>query len=949
MSILPKSLKFRYMLVIASVIVVTALVSIFNAFETIQELSDFYIKTFENSLFDDKRNELRSAIQIAEDTIQTFYQISLKEIVQKEIKQTLKYNSELLIKIIKAYYEEHKDKVPLGVLKKEILRMIRHANYGNSGYFFVLTRRGVLLEHPYHPELVGKNVLNLKDVEGHYFIKKFLELASKKGEGFVQYLWPQPGKSAPEVKLTYITVFKPFNWIIGTGLYPSQYYQELEDRVKKQALNLLKNIRYGRNGIGYFWVMDETGRILMHPIWPELVNKKNKVTQMILQELGGRNSAFVIYKWPKPGEKEPKLKISYVVRFEPWDWIIGTGMYVEDIKSNILILEEKTRRHIQGWIIKSSIISLLIAFLTLIILKRFSERNIFKRLKLLEYRLEDIARGQLTLVSTSPGEDEIGKIEEDINKVAQAFKQIHEELNRVIHALREGHEVSLNLEGLQGEYRTILESLFTFYQELFTAFNLIEKFALSLESGNLEDANSNRMYALPPVFLKIVKRLELAKKNLLNILEEIKEILLKIEEGEFDIEVKTSASGVYGEIIQDLGQILNNFKKILKQIELTSMEVLKGNLNVRIPETDFKGGYKRIAHYLNQIISQLKMHIQSVERLLQKERELLELRELVEEDSTVEESLNRISQILERKFGIKRYAFYEVNSELIKILLPHSGQNRFCKKEVYGSPELCRANRLKKTIIGRSKSWGGECEYFNYELGNYYLCIPFLFEEETRYVLQILTESEEELNSLLGQVKEIKTYLNTILPIVEVKKLLKTLEERSVKDGLTGLYNRHFLNEYILKSSEFSLRYGHTLGILMIDIDFFKKVNDEFGHDVGDKVLKQIADILSSRFRKTDVIVRYGGEEFLVVLHNIEEKKLMQIAEDIRKEVEKASFKTPQGEIKKTISIGVAIFPEDSKDIWEVIKFADIALYHAKKTGRNRVVRFTRALIQTEL
>ena len=75
----------------------------------------------------------------------------------------------------------------------------------------------------------------------------------------------------------------------------------------------------------------------------------------------------------------------------------------------------------------------------------------------------------------------------------------------------------------------------------------------------------------------------------------------------------------------------------------------------------------------------------------------------------------------------------------------------------------------------------------------------------------------------------------------------------------------------------------------------------------------------------------------------------MQIAEDIRKEVEKASFKTPHGEIKKTISIGVAIFPEDSKDIWEVIKFADIALYHAKKTGRNRVVRFTRALIQTEL
>ena len=319
----------------------------------------------------------------------------------------------------------------------------------------------------------------------------------------------------------------------------------------------------------------------------------------------------------------------------------------------------------------------------------------------------------------------------------------------------------------------------------------------------------------------------------------------------------------------------------------------------------------------------------------------------MEEDRTLEEIYQRIAFLIEEKFKIKNYSFYEAKKRGLEKLLPIGLDESYCKSEVYKDATSCRAYRLKQTILGRPWIWGSECEKFELKSNLARLCIPFIFEEETRYILQVLV-FPEEFEEVRKNTEELKLYLNHILPIVEIKKLLQTLKEQSIKDALTGLYNRHFLNEYLIKTSELCLRHGHSLGILMIDIDFFKKVNDQFGHDVGDEVLKQIAGIIHKKFRKADVVVRYGGEEFLVVLHNVEEQKLIELAEELRREVSQTPLKISSGEIYKTISIGIAIFPKDSKDIREVIKFADIGLYHAKKTGRNKIVRFTRALIQTE-
>ncbi len=944
MWIFRKSVKFRFFFIILIIIFLIALIHILTAFETIKSLSHFFSENYKNVVVNDKKNELKTAIQIAQNTIQIFYEKSLKVMVKETAKKKVKYLSDLMIHIIKTYYQEEKEKIPESQLKQRILTLIKQANYGGGeGYFFVLNDKGILLEHPYHPELIGKNILSLRDVKGKKFISEFLKVAKEKGGGWVEYYWPRPGKTLPHFKISYVVFFKPFKWIIGTGVYPSEYIEEFKSFAQKQALETLKHMRYGEGGSGYFWVMDETGKILMHPIFPQLIGKRTKISTAIIEQMGNRPSAFVTYKWVKPGEKISSIKISYVVRFAPWGWIIGTGMYMKDLEHKEALLNNHLESVIKTWFVKVTFITILIAIITLIVLKKFSENVIFKRLNKLNNHLSQMAEGKLTFLKEPIPEDEIGQIERNINQSILFVKTIHTNLIQIINAVREGLPYDVEIENVKGEFKIILELLHNFYSEIFKALGVIKDFSYSLEQGDLKEIIVSE--EIPPIFNRILQRLDTARKNLLNILKEITNILIKIEEGNFDVKIEQEGQGVYKEILKGLEKIVENFKNVLKEIKIVSQEVLKGNLQVQIDENKFKGNYKEVIHYLNEIIFQLKEELKKRENLYRRERELLELRRLVEEDSTLEEIYQRIAQLIEKRFGIKKYAFYEMDQEPARILLPFKNKQRYCKPEIFENPSLCRANRLGKEVKGFIHDWGTECEYFSLQDKNY-ICIPFIFGEKTKYVLQIIVDPNDNLEEIFCRVKELCKYLNTILPIVEVKKLLKILEERSVKDSLTGLYNRHFLNEYLIKASELALRHGHTLGILMIDIDFFKKVNDEFGHDVGDIVLQQITEILKSRFRKADVVVRYGGEEFLVLLHDVEENKLIEIAEQIRIAVENTPFQTPQGPIKKTISIGVAVYPIDSKDIWQVIKFADIALYHAKKTGRNKVIRFTKDLIQ---
>ena len=197
---------------------------------------------------------------------------------------------------------------------------------------------------------------------------------------------------------------------------------------------------------------------------------------------------------------------------------------------------------------------------------------------------------------------------------------------------------------------------------------------------------------------------------------------------------------------------------------------------------------------------------------------------------------------------------------------------------------------------------------------------------------------------------ELLARINVFLKIQELQNELKKknalLEQLSITDTLTGLYNRRYFYDHIGTHSAKVKRHPAHFGCLMVDIDHFKSINDTYGHDVGDKVLKRVSGIMTREMRSGEVLARFGGEEFIVCLCEANEKEAIVVAERMRKAVEDANLAEDDNPVKITISIGVVIYPQQGLENSDnVIKAADEALYHAKETGRNKVVIYSKSIV----
>jgi two-component system cell cycle response regulator len=167
-------------------------------------------------------------------------------------------------------------------------------------------------------------------------------------------------------------------------------------------------------------------------------------------------------------------------------------------------------------------------------------------------------------------------------------------------------------------------------------------------------------------------------------------------------------------------------------------------------------------------------------------------------------------------------------------------------------------------------------------------------------------------------------------------RMIHQLETMATTDGLTGLLNKRAMHDAATQKVAAAARFGRPLSVLITDIDFFKKVNDTYGHDVGDTVIRGLGDVLKRQKRNTDVVARFGGEEFVVLCEQTDENGAMLLAERIREELAKIVFHAPNGTLSVTCSIGLATFPEAGRE-WEALfKAADEALYVSKRSGRNR-------------
>ena len=307
-----------------------------------------------------------------------------------------------------------------------------------------------------------------------------------------------------------------------------------------------------------------------------------------------------------------------------------------------------------------------------------------------------------------------------------------------------------------------------------------------------------------------------------------------------------------------------------------------------------------------------------------------------------EEVYKQLGFVLEEEFSLDYYLLLGVNRKdnTMKILMDSRNTEPLCIKEVNLNADFCRAKRLGEVVYSYNNQM--LCPYFNINHDEYHrYCLPMVMGGSVGIVFSFMAPIKQ-LDIRRKQIMLMRQYLDECAPVLNSLRLLTLLRKQTLKDPLTHCYNRRFLDDYIKQYEPLAKRNSSEIGLFILDIDHFKLVNDEFGHPAGDKILKYVVAIIRDQIRESDLLVRFGGEEFLVIL--LEMKNLVSsenVAEKIRDAIEQYKFKLPDEVIiQKTVSIGVADFPKDADSINQTIKFADVALYAAKQTGRNKVVRF---------
>lgn len=194
------------------------------------------------------------------------------------------------------------------------------------------------------------------------------------------------------------------------------------------------------------------------------------------------------------------------------------------------------------------------------------------------------------------------------------------------------------------------------------------------------------------------------------------------------------------------------------------------------------------------------------------------------------------------------------------------------------------------------------------------------------------------MGRLTGEDSSEKYVYITVQDVTEVAVYEKTLLEMNMKDGLTGVYNRRYIENRLKDEFGRYKRGSAPFSLIMLDIDFFKKINDSYGHQCGDFILKSISLSLGAAIRRTDILARYGGEEFACLLPETDIDGAAHLAEILRKKIESDGYSFQNSPVKVTISLGVAELSEDMESPDVLVRKADEALYEAKRAGRNRVV-----------
>ncbi len=410
---------------------------------------------------------------------------------------------------------------------------------------------------------------------------------------------------------------------------------------------------------------------------------------------------------------------------------------------------------------------------------------------------------------------------------------------------------------------------------------------------------------------------------------ELHEVVGKAEQGDFSGRLAVRRGDEVGRISEQTNRLMATLEESFGTI-VKDVETLSGH------------------HHDNGNRNLLKHTVATVRNMV----DAVRFRQTIEADRNLEEIHDRIRSVLKNEFGLSRCSLYDVDPEsdhLRRVFaegLPEDA-SLWCHDEILVDSTACRARRTAHEVS--SVAARGICAAFAGETvapeqGLAHVCMPLLLGGSVGGVLQVVLGAGDTKKAH-DSLHTIRRFLEEAAPVIESKRLTQILRESTLKDPMTGLYNRRFLEQFSERLTSMAERRQSGLALVMCDLDSFKSMNDVYGHQMGDAALREAVRVISVSVRQSDFVIRMGGDEFLALLSDASVDKALEVAERIRSNLEASRFKVGGREFNLTLSLGVSVFPLDSEDFDECMRFADAALYKAKEAGSNLVVRFNEEMM----
>src|SRR3989339_904664 len=393
-----------------------------------------------------------------------------------------------------------------------------------------------------------------------------------------------------------------------------------------------------------------------------------------------------------------------------------------------------------------------------------------------------------------------------------------------------------------------------------------------------------------------------------------------------------------GEIIGVMGiaRDITERKRIEKELRVLN-EFLERRVDERTKEL-----VKRTEEIQREIAEHVRIEAER-DKKINDLTHLIDFSNLMNNEVQEEEILKHTNLIVKNLFMPDVLSIAMVNKEKgmldFPVINPQIPLHTFVRKEVLLNPSLCRVIRTGQPFLVKDITTDISCECLLHkiEMGGY-MCLPLITGGETVGVVQMIKKEKSYWdNAELSRL--ISAYMGLVSNALHRVRLTSITKLAAITDALTGVYNRRYFDGTLEKLVALAKRYNEPLSILIADIDYFKNVNDTYGHIAGDLVLQHITKSVLNSVRKSDIMTRYGGEEFAIILPATDMASALEKAKRIREHVESINLDSvvTGKSLKMTISIGVANFPEHGAEYEAIVTAADSALYKAKRSGRNRV------------